>query len=64
MQTNSWNQQSSQTGGKFLDQTRNNRGYQNGKVGNKQMEAPALNGGYLDMQNRYVVPGFAAEVFN
>ena len=61
---NSWNQQSSQTGGNINDQRRNNGTQQEKRPGPQQTGAQALNNGDIDTQNRYVVPGFAPEVFN
>ena len=63
-QQNSWNQQSSQTGGNIMDQTRNNRSYKDRRPGHQQMETSNVNRSYLDTHNRYEVPGFAPEVLN
>ena len=63
-QNQSWSQQSGQTGGNILEQNRNNRNSQNRKYEKHTMPTSAMNDGYLDVQNRYVVPGFEAEVFN
>jgi hypothetical protein len=62
-QRNSWSQQSGRTGGNIMEQNRVNNNGHNQRM-NQQKEAMAVNDGYLDVQNRYVVPGFAPEVFN
>jgi hypothetical protein len=65
-QQNSWNQQSSQTGGNIQDQRRTNgaAAHRERGPGPQQMGAHALDSGHADTQNRYDVPGFASEVFN
>ena len=61
---NSWNQQSSQTGGNINDPRRNIGAQHEQRSRPQQTGAHALNNGYIDTQNRYVVSGFAPEVFN
>ena len=60
---NSWQQQSGQTGGNvMMNQGNDQRRFQpSGRPApQKQMEEAA----YLDISNRYIVPGFKTEVFN
>ena len=46
-----------------MEQNRVNNNVPNQRM-NQQRDAMAVNDGYLDVQNRYVVPGLAPEVFN
>ena len=61
---NSWSQQSSQTGGNVMNQSRAN-GNTDRRTGQQQPTVPQpMDDGQLDTQNRYVAAGFESEVFN